>query len=257
MATGSVLPDDLVPLRDALVDAHHGRITIDATELPMPASDDDAYAVQQSVADAMRWFAASPPFAWKVGASSRDALPSAAPLPPARVVATPARFGTGAFNRILIEGEIAFRLCAPIETDDEAGVRAAIGEWLVTIEIVDPRFSDIDRAEPTQKLADQGVHGALVFGSGGPLPANVDWRALVARVRRNGDLVRETRGGHPLGDVTFLLPWLARHAASRGMALRGGDIVTAGTWTGVFEAFPGETIDVEFDGVGEASAMFD
>jgi len=157
----------------------------------------------------------------------------------------------------LIEGEIAFRLCAPIETDDEAGVRAAIGEWLVTIEIVDPRFSDIDRAEPTQKLADQGVHGALVFGSGGPLPANVDWRALVARVRRNGDLVRETRGGHPLGDVTFLLPWLARHAASRGMALRAGDIVTAGTWTGVFEAFPGETIDVEFDGVGEASAMFD
>ena len=246
-----------MPLRDALVDAHHGRITVDAAELPVPESDADAYAVQESVADAMRWFAASPPFAWKVGASSRDALPNAAPLPPARVVATPARFGAGAFNRILIEGEIAFRLCAPIDADDEAGVRAAIGEWLVTIEVVDPRFADIDRAAPTQKLADQGVHGALVFGSGGPLPTDVDWRALVARVRRNGDLVRETRGGHPLGDVTFLLTWLARHAALRGMALRAGDIVTAGTWTGVFEAFPGETIDVEFDGVGEASARFD
>src|SRR5690349_24678655 len=95
------LPDDLVPLRDALVDAHHGRITVDAAELPVPRSDEDAYAVQQSVAEAMRWFAASPPFAWKVGASSLDAVPSGAPLPPVRVVASPARFGAGAFNRIL------------------------------------------------------------------------------------------------------------------------------------------------------------
>jgi 2-keto-4-pentenoate hydratase len=76
-------------------------------------------------------------------------------------------------------------------------------------------------------------------------------------VRRNGDLVRETHAGHPLGDVRVLLPWLARHAASRGMALRAGDVVTAGTWTGVFEAFPGETIDVEFESIGEARARFD
>lgn len=251
------LPDDLVPLRDALVDAHHGRITVDAAELPVPASDEEAYAVQQSVAESMRWFAASRPFAWKVGASSRDAVPSGAPLPPARVVASPARFGAGAFNRILIEGEIAFRLRAPIEADDETGVRAAIGEWLVTIEVVDPRYADLERATPTQKLADQGVHGALVVGSGRPLPPAIDWRALEARVRRDGDLVRETHGGHPLGDVRVLLPWLARHAASRGMALRAGDVVTAGTWTGVFEAFSGETIDVEFEGIGRASARFD
>lgn len=256
MAAGSI-SDDLEPLRDALVDAHHGRITVDASELPVPASDADAYAVQTSVAQALRWFAATPPFAWKVGASSRDAVPNAAPLPPSRVIASPAEFAAGAFNRILIEGEIAFRLKAPIEAHDEAGVRAAIGEWLVTIEIVDPRYADIDRATPTQKLADQGVHGALVVGSGRPFPDTVDWRGLVARVLRNGDLVRETRGGHPLGNLLFLLPWLAEHAASREMPLRAGDVITAGTWTGVFEAFPGETIDVEFEGVGRASARFD
>ena len=260
MSEGSpraALPDDLVPLRDALVDAHHGRITVDARDLPVPASDDEAYAVQQSVADAMRWFAAAPPCAWKVGAASRDAVPSAAPLPPARVLASPARFAAGAFNRILIEGEIAFRLNASIEARDDQAVRAGVDEWLVTIEVVDPRYADIDRATPTQKLADQGVNGALVVGSGQPLPQRIDWGALVARVRRDGEVVRETRGGHPLGDLLFLLPWLARHAASRGMPLRAGDIVTAGTWTGVFEAFPGETIDVEFDGVGRASVRFD
>jgi 2-keto-4-pentenoate hydratase len=250
------VPDDLAPLRDALVDAHHGRITVDAGDLPIPASDADAYAVQQSVADALRWFASSPPSAWKVGAPSRDAVPNAAPLPPQRVVATPAMFAAGAFNRILIEGEIAFRLGAPFGAGDASTVIGAIDEWLVTIEVVDPRYADLDRASATQKLADQGVHGALVVGSGRPFRGNADWRALVARVLRNGDVVRETRGGHPLGDLLFLLPWLAQHAASRRMPLRAGDIVTAGTWTGVLEAFPGETIDVEFDGIGRASATF-
>lgn len=250
------LSDDLAALRDALVDAHHGRITVDAGDLPVPSCDADAYAVQQSVADALRWFASSPPSAWKVGAASRDGVPNAAPLPPQRVVATPATFAAGAFNRILIEGEIAFRLRAPLDGRDESSVIGAIDEWLVTIEVVDPRYADLDRASATQKLADQGVHGALVVGSGRPFHGNVDWRALVARVLRNGDVVRETRGGHPLGDLMFLLPWLAQHAASRGMPLRAGDVVTAGTWTGVFEAFPGETVDVEFDGIGRVSATF-
>jgi len=115
----------------------------------------------------------------------------------------------------------------------------------------------MDAASATQKLADQGLHGALVLGSGAPFPGVVDWASLVARVRRNGEVVRETRGGHPLGNLLFLLPWLAQHAAAHGTPLRAGDVVTAGTWTGVYEAFPGETIDVEFDGVGRASARFD
>ena len=251
------LPDDLAPLRDALVDAHHGRITVEAADLPVPQSDADAYAVQQSVADALGWFKASAPGAWKVGAASRDAVPNGAPLPPQRIVPSPAAFAAGAFNRILIEGEIAFRLQAPIEGDDDASVAAAIRDWLVTIEIVDPRYGDMERATPTQRLADQGLHGALVVGSGQPFPGRIDWSGLVARVRRNGDLVRETRGGHPLGNLLFLLPWLARHAALRGMPLGPGDLVTAGTWTGVFEAFPGESIDVEFDGIGRAIARFD
>lgn len=256
MQTGADLADDLALLRDALIDARHGRTTLAAESLPVPRSDADAYAVQQAVADAMGWFPAPAPRAWKVGAASRDALPSAAPLPPQQVVASPATFGVGAFNRILIEGEIAFRLRAPLAGENEAGAAAAVGDWLVTIEVVDPRYADMDKATPTQRLADQGVHGALVVGSGAPMPAHVDWSSLAARVRRNGEVVRETRGGHPLGSLVFLLPWLAAHAKARGMPLRAGDVITAGTWTGVFEAQPGETIDVEFDGIGRASARF-
>jgi 2-keto-4-pentenoate hydratase len=255
--TAASLPDYLVPLRDALIDARHGRIGVAAADLPVPASDEDAYAVQQAVANEFGWFAAAPPRAWKVGAAGRAALPNAAPLPPQRVVESPATFPASAFNRILIEGEIAFRQGAAIDGDDDASVMASIGEWLVTIEVVDPRYADWDAASPTQKLADQGLHAALVIGSGTALPAAIDWTSLVARVRRNGETVRETRGGHSLGSLLYLLPWLARHAAGRGMPLRAGDVISAGTWTGVLEAFAGETIAVEFDGVGRATARFD
>lgn len=253
------LPDYLVPLRDALIDARHGRATISVDGLPVPSTDADAYAVQQALADAFEWFAPSRPCAWKVGAAGRDGVPNAAPLPPQRVVHSPATFAAGAFNRMFIEGEIAFRLRAPLDAagDDAARVAAAIGEWLVTIEVVDPRYNDMNAAGPTLRLADQGLHGALVVGSGTSLPGNVDWTSLVARVRCNGALVKETRGGHPLGNLLFLLPWLARHAAARGMSLRAGDVITAGTWTGVLEAFAGETIAVEFPGIGRASARFE
>ena len=253
------LPDYLVPLRDALVEARRERRSIPVEGLPVPRSDADAYAVQTAVADACGLFASSRPRAWKVGAASRDAVPNAAPLPPKHVVRSPATFAAGTFNRILIEGEIAFRLRAPLDNiaADPSAVAAAIGEWLVTIEVVDPRYANLDDAGPTLRLADHGMHGALVVGSGGPLPHAVDWTSLVARVRHNGALAEETRGGHPLGNLLFLLPWLARHAIERGVPLGDGDVVTAGTWTGVLEAFPGETIEVEFPAIGAASARFE
>ena len=253
----SGLAHELQPLRDALVGARRDRRTVSASNLPQPRSDADAYAVQDAVAEALGWFAPAGPRAWKVGASSRGATPNAAPLPSEGIHESPGTFAFGTFQRMLIEGEIAFRLRSPIDADcGEADAARAVGEWLVTIEVVEPRYADMDNATPLQRLADQGLHGALVVGSGGALPDAVDWRSLVARVLRDGDIFTESRGGHPLGNLLFLLPWLARHAAERGMPLAAGDIVTAGTWTGVLEARPGQTIDVEFPAIGRASVRF-
>lgn len=253
------VPAYLAPLRDALIDARTRHALVAAGGLPVPASDADAYAVQDAIADEFGWFAASRPRAWKVGAASREATPSAAPLPARGIVESPASFAAGAFHRRFIEGEIAFRLRAAIpEGADAARVAEVIGEWLVTIEVVDPRYTDMEAAAPALRLADQGLHGALVVGSDPLFPRRgVEWTALVARVRRNGNVLKETRGGHPLGNVLVMLPWLAHHAAARGMPLDEGDLVTAGTWTGVVEAFPGDTIDVEFPAIGRASAHFD
>jgi 2-keto-4-pentenoate hydratase len=249
------VPEYLQPLRDALLRAHRTRTPVDVAGLPVPHGDADAYAVQRALAADLRWFGARPA-AWKVGSASRTATPSAAPIPSAVVRASPATFGRGTFNRIVIEGEIAFRLAAPLDAAAK-DVSATIGELVVTIEVVDPRYSDMDAAAPLLRLADQLLHGALVVGSGVPWRGSLDWGAQVAIVRRNGTVVKETRGGHPLGDLVFLLRWLAQHAEAEGTPLAAGDLVTAGTWTGVYEAAPGESIDVEFPGIGHASARFE
>ena len=259
MSDRADVPDHLKPLRDALIAARRERRTFTAGGLPEPRDDDEAYAVQRAVADEFGWFAGAPT-AWKVGAASRTATPSAAPLPARGVHASPATFPRGTFNRILIEGEVAFRLRAPLGADargDDTAVSAAIGEIIVTIEVVDPRYANFEATNAALRLADQGVHGALVVGSGIPWRGTLPWETLVAIVRRDGAVVRETRGGHPLGNLLFMLPWLAHHAAQRGMPLGAGDLITAGTWTGVYEAAAGCTIDVEFAGVGRASARFD
>ncbi|HKU85949.1 MAG TPA: fumarylacetoacetate hydrolase family protein [Casimicrobiaceae bacterium] len=249
------VPEYLEPLRDALLRAHRTRTPVDVSGLPVPHGDSDAYAVQRALAADLRWFGTRPA-AWKVGSASRNATPSAAPIASAVVRASPATFGRGTFNRIIIEGEIAFRLAAPLHAAAQ-DVSAAIGELVVTIEVVDPRYSDMDAAAPLSRLADQLLNGALVVGSSVPWRGSLDWGAQVAIVRRNGTVVKETRGGHPLGDLVFLLRWLAQHAEAEGTPLAAGDLVTAGTWTGVYDAAPGESIDVEFPGIGHASARFE
>ena len=75
-------------------------------------------------------------------------------------------------------------------------------------------------------------------------------------MQRDGNVVADTRGGHRLGDPRVLLPWFVAHAASRGRELRAGDLVTAGSWVGMVPAASGDTIDVRFDGVGDASVAF-
>jgi 2-keto-4-pentenoate hydratase len=260
MTDAVTLPAYLAPLRDALIASRRSREPVATTGLPVPRDDADAYAVQRAVADEFGWFAAKPT-AWKVGSASRTATPNAAPLPARGVHAAPATFPQGTFNRILIEGEVAFRLQAPlaadVRADDMGTVSAAIGDLVVTIEVVDPRYRNFEETSPALRLADQGLHGALVVGSGIPWRGELPWETLAAVVRCNGAIVRETRGGHPLGNLLFMLPWLARHAAQRGLPLCAGDVITAGTWTGVYEAGRGQTIDVEFPQVGRASARFD
>ena len=222
------------------------------------ATAEQAYDVQDRVAEALGWFANERPRAWKVGAPSVEATPIAVPLPPAGVVPSPARLSADAFHSIQVEAEIAFRFGAGV-----ADAMQGRGDWtdwidalVVTIEVVDSRVAEAGAAPALFKLADAQQHGALVVGDGVPR-RSLDWTSVRARVRVNDRIVADRIGGHPLGDPTVLLPWFVNHVAARKRDLLPGDVVTAGTWAGMIPVHAGDAVEVEFDGVGRAAVTFE
>ncbi|HVJ74436.1 MAG TPA: fumarylacetoacetate hydrolase family protein [Casimicrobiaceae bacterium] len=244
-------------LADLLVRARREHRLLSADETGAgPATLDDAYRVQDRVAEALGWFRGAHPTTWKVGAAQRGATPSATPLPPEGVVTSPAQFDAARFHGIGIEAEVAFRFAtAPLEAERPEDVLGAVGELVVTIEVVDARLVDAAVAPALLKLADAQMHGALVVGTGVPYRA-VDWDTLHVTVQRNGATIHDARGGHALVDPSVLLPWFVRHVAARSGGVRAGDLVTAGTWVGILPARRGDTIEVAFGGIGRAVVRF-
>jgi 2-keto-4-pentenoate hydratase len=95
-----------------------------------------------------------------------------------------------------------------------------------------------------------------VLGSGTRAWRNVDFAAQAVELRIGGRTL-EARGSHPWGNPLRLLPWATAHCAQRGSPLRGGDILTTGSWTGMEFAQPGDEIVARFPGVGEAAVRLD
>jgi len=237
------------------IDAHARGRQFEAGPDPAPATAQDAYRVQDLV------FAALHPGqragAWKVGGPRPDIEPTAAPIPSARLYASPARVAGQDFHMIGVEAEIAFRLgrdlpprAAPYSEED---VAAAVSEALVTIELCDTRLSNWKAAPALWRLADFQLDAALVVGGGIQNWRAIDFTRQVAELWIDGALIKKATGTHPYGNPIRLLPWLATHGMGRGGGLRAGNIITTGAWTGMQFVSPGAEVLARFPGIGEAS----
>ena len=223
------------------------------------AQADEAYAVQQQVAQALGWFGAAPPGYWKAGGPSRDAVLTHAPLPPRGVWTSPATAGDWPFHLRGIEAEIALRLGRDVDAAlasalDADSARALIDAMTVSIEIVDSRWQEALDAPALCKLADLQSHGALVLGEWVPFVAR-DWAAQACEVRIGARASVVRRGTHSLGDPAWLLPAWLRHATRHGETVAAGTVVTTGTWVGILEAGEGDLVTAEFPGIGHASVQ--
>ncbi len=222
------------------------------THLPDTPS---AYAVQDGVARELGWFTDAPARHWKSGGSSRDAVLTHAPLPPAGVWASPADARAWPFRLRFIEAGIALRLGQPVDaalaaTLDVASASALVDAMCVSIEIVDSRWQQGFKAPALLRLADLQSHAALVLGEWVPFEAR-DWLAQPCRVQI-GDSVTDHRGTHTCGDPAWVLPDWLRHATREGAVLPAGSVVTTGTWCGALPAQVGDLVSVQFDGIGQA-----
>jgi 2-keto-4-pentenoate hydratase len=247
-----------VRIAAAFVEAHRRCRRFSSRSEPELTNFADVYRVQDEVLATLSDGGRAS--AWKVSPPRAGAEPTAAPIPPARVHASPARLLASDFHMLGVEVEIALRFGrdlpprAGVYADEE--VFDAVEAAVVVIELCDTRLADWAEASLLWRLADFQSNGALVVGSGVADWRRIDFGALLALLRINGALIAEARGSHPAVDPSRLLPWIAGHVAQRCGPLRAGDVVTTGTWTGMHFAAAGDVVEAEFPGVGEARLTF-
>lgn len=236
-----------------LVQAHRSRTPAAIGDVVLK-SEKDAYRVQDSVY-AELWHGTNPA-AWKVGGPSDKVEPTAAPIPPEKLLRSPANVAAASMNMVGVEAEVAFRLSIDLpprsRAYSERRVAAAIGEALVAIELCDSRLANWKESSGIWKLADFQNSGALVAGSGTPDWQKIDFLQQEVEFRI-GARVRKAKGAHAFGNPFRLMPWIANHCTARGIGLRAGDIVTTGSWTGLEIAKAGDEVTARFPGIGIAT----
>ena len=254
------MPQPVQAVTDALLQAHQHKRPVDAAALePLLEKAEDAYAVQDQLAQAAGWFNDGFPRHWKSGGPSRTATLTHAPLPPHNVLASPADMRAIHFNMRLIEAEVALRLGRDVTAADAQALNpAAAHQWIdgmtVSIEIVDSRWQQARTAGNLLKLADLQSHGALVVGEWKPYAAR-DWAQQACEVTIGAQAPQAFRGTHSLQDPAWLLPLWLRHATRKGETVPKGTVVTTGTWCGMLEAKAGDKVRAVFEGIGEAEVQ--
>ncbi len=236
-----------------LVGAHRSRTPADVREVAL-TTDEEAYGVQDKVF-ADLWPGARPA-GWKAGGPSDQVTPTAAPIPPERVLRSPASAQASALNMVGVEAEVAFCLARDLPPRSrpysERSVAAAVGEVLVAIELCGSRLANWRESSGLWKLADFQQNSALIVGSGTKDWQKIDFLQQEMELRI-GERVVKAKGAHSFGNPFRLMPWIVRHCAKRGLGLRAGDVVTTGAWSGLEMAAPGDVVTARFPGIGEAT----
>ena len=249
------------PAIQALIHARCDHRTTDATPFaPVIRSAAQAYAVQRGVAKRLAWFKPGAPSHWKTGGPSRQDVQIHARLPEHGIWHSPASTDWP-FAMRGIEAEIALRLAVPVDAAlaarlDRDSACPLVDAMTVSIEVVDSRWTQGMQAPDLLRLADLQSHGALVLGDWLPFDAAHDWSSQPCRVEISGAPAQTFVGTHSLGDPAWVLAAWLRHATQRGQVLPAGSVVTTGTWCGVLQAKPGDTVVATFDGIGEARIAF-
>lgn len=244
-----------------LVQARRSGQRIDALpEGAVPASEEDAYHVQDAVAA----FHGERIGAWKVGATHPNAQKGLGVSGPvaSRLFAAALLEGDQELRDDFVirgvEAEYAFLLGedlppqgAPYSRD---AIAAAVASVHPAIEVVDTRFTAA-QAGPLA-VADNVNDAWWTCGEG-----VTDWQKLdivnaPVNMHINGEVVVEGSGAEVLGDPMVSLMWLVNEHASAREGLRAGQFITTGSCTGLYKSPAGCAARATFEGLGELTVRF-
>lgn len=101
--------------------------------------------------------------------------------------------------------------------------------------------------------ADLGLEVIHVLG-----PRVRDWRSIdlsstTVSVSLNGNIIARGRGSDTFGTPVGAVAWTARWLAGRGRRIEAGEVVAAGSCTGLVRVTPGQRVLAEFEDLGTVS----
>ncbi len=248
MAGASLSPAALEVVA-ALIEARRAGRALSAFPAPVPATLDDAYAVQQRLAAAL----GAPVLGWKVGRippNLIEALGAERLAGPVLRVAeldgvTPGEASVFAGGAGAIEAEVMLRLRAVpdqrvIGSEDGA---AWIDEIRAGFEVASSPAPDVHAHAPYGIIADIGINNGLLLG---PRLDIHDFAALSVETQIDGVQVGTGRAidilDGPWGSLNFLVD-LHRHGV---IELKAGQWISAGAITGVHPIGVGQTATARF-----------
>ncbi|MDB5775960.1 MAG: 2-keto-4-pentenoate hydratase [Herbaspirillum sp.] len=206
------------------------------TEVPpelVPATFDDAYAVQQCFLDRNKARIGG----WKVGSKSVDGPIQGAALPHHGVFRSGGMVERRNYPVLGLELEIAFcfdRDFMPRASEiSEEEVMQSISTMGASIELVASRIAGWPKAPPLAQLADFQNHGALIVGDFIDYRDDFPFQNPLAHLTLDGEAIFDGVGANPAGDPRRLLGWVVNHCSRRGIALLAGTVVTGGSYTGM------------------------
>lgn len=241
-------------LAQQLAGARNSRAYLTFSPAIACSSAAEAYAVQAAVAGLLGQGVAG----WKVGIGP-DNVAMAAPILAGDLVANGGGFRLSGDRRsVKVEAELALRLGRDLPARrggqySREEILQAVSEVFCGIELVHTRFVNDADVDFASRLADNFAHGAYAVGGGVVAFAGLDLTALRCRVLRDGAVVSDRAGGHPLGDPLLpVMAWAAEQCDRLG-GLRAGQFVTTGTLIDPFAVETSCRIEASLSGVGSVS----
>ena len=250
-------------LAQDLWDARRLGRTISPARDDLPATQDEAYEVQDAIAE----LSGLPRCGYKVGSTSKEAQlllgtdePGSGVLLAPYVHQSPVRIGIVPEQMPAVEGEFAFRLGRDLPPRAEPYTITEVAEAIEgvagAIEVVGTRFSGgLDGKGRLLTTADGGVNIALATGRWAEFSGQ-DLRAHRVAMTINDDLRGAGTGSRSLGDPLNVMLWIANRQSDR-VGLKAGEIVSTGTCTGLDFVQPKDVARADFGALGAVVIEFE
>ncbi|HEY4201965.1 MAG TPA: fumarylacetoacetate hydrolase family protein [Devosiaceae bacterium] len=179
----------------------------------------------------------------------------AAPIPGSLVSNSGEAWTVPPYGIIGLEAEVAVRLKADVTPEvaarGEAAVAAAVGEFVVGIELIGSRLTDRKAAGKYGPLADAVNTDGYVVGGDIDLP-NGQVDGMQVEVLVNGRSVFSEPAKHLFGGPIAIVTRYARNPNHKFEGLKAGQVLTTGSLCGVLPVTRGDALEVR---IGNAAPV--